>query len=152
MKARHQRLCLIVAALVVLGVITGFVFYALGENVSAFYSPTEVAEGKAPQNRFVRIGGLVQTGSFTRLPDGVSVRFKVVDHAHEINVRYTGILPDLFREGRGAVALGKFENGDFVASEVLAKHDENYMPPEVADALQKSHQEATGQTVPPAQP
>lgn len=144
MKARHQRALLILAGLVALGIIAGFVLYALRENVSAFYSPTEVHEGKAPQHKLFRVGGLVQTGSLTRLADGVSVRFVVTDGAYEIPVQYTGILPDLFQEGRGTVAQGQIENGIFAASEVLAKHDENYMPPEVADALEKAHQDAVG--------
>jgi cytochrome c-type biogenesis protein CcmE len=152
MKARHQRALLIFSGLVAMGLIVGFVLYALRENVSAFYSPTEVHEGKAPQNRIFRIGGLVQVDSLVRLPDGVSMRFVVTDGPYEIPVRYTGILPDLFREGRGAVAQGRLENGIFIATEVLAKHDENYMPPEVAQALEKAHQDSVSPPAPPSLP
>lgn len=144
MKARHQRALLILAGLVTLGLIVGFVLYALKENISAFYSPTEVHAGKAPQNRIFRIGGQVLVDSLVRLPDGISVRFVVTDTAYDIPVQYTGILPDLFREGKGVVAQGRIENGVFIATEVLAKHDENYMPPEAAEALEKAHQNAIG--------
>jgi cytochrome c-type biogenesis protein CcmE len=143
-KARHQRILLIAAGLCALALIAALVLYALSDNLSAFYTPTEVRAGKAPQNRIFRIGGLVETGSVKRQPDGAGIRFTVTDGAQALTVHYNGIiLPDLFREGRGAVAQGKLENGIFVATEVLAKHDENYMPPEVAQALEKSHREGT---------
>jgi cytochrome c-type biogenesis protein CcmE len=147
MKARHQRLALILGALVALGLIVTLVLVALQDNLSVFYSPTDIKNGKAPQNKVFRVGGLVEAGSLIRQADGLTVRFVVTDMAHQVTVQYRGnSLPDLFREGKGAVAQGKLnEDGIFVAHEVLAKHDENYMPPEVAQALEKAHQEGSGQ-------
>ncbi len=157
MKARHKRITLILAALAALALIAVFVLKALDDNLSFFYSPTEVMEGKAPHNRTFRIGGLVQKGSLVRQPDGVTLTFVVTDTVHDIPVRYKGILPDLFQEGKGVVAQGKLgADGIFTASEVLAKHDENYMPPEAAAALEKAHRAGSGQpdarTVIPAAP
>jgi len=115
------------------------VFNALGNNLSYFFSPTEVAENKAPANHVFRLGGLVQPGSLER-GEKLTVHFDVTDNAHAVKVAYTGILPDLFKEGQGVIAQGRMgSDGVFVAEEVLAKHDENYMPPEVADALEKGH-------------
>ncbi len=141
MKARHKRIALILGALAALGLIAAFVLNALNDNLAFFYSPTDVKDGKAPQNKVFRIGGLVQNGTLTRQPDGVTMAFVVTDTIHDIPVRYKGILPDLFQEGKGVVAQGKLgEDGIFTANEVLAKHDENYMPPEAAQALEKAHQ------------
>ncbi len=108
-------------------------------NIQLFYTPTEVAQGKVPPGAEFKVGGMVAADSVERLTDGLTVEFVLTDHAEDVPVRYTGILPDLFREGQGTVSVGKLDDqGVFVASKVLAKHDENYMPPEVADALQKA--------------
>lgn len=146
MKARQKRLIFILLGLVVLGLAAWLVFNALGSNMSYFYSPTEVVQKKAPQDHLFRLGGMVVKGSVQRGQE-LTVRFAVTDTANVVNVEYTGILPDLFEEGQGVIAQGKLgEDGVFVASEVLAKHDENYMPPEVADALQKAGQNTSGET------
>lgn len=138
MKARHKRLVAILVGLVVLGLAAVLVFNALGNNLSYFFSPTEIAEGKAPKDHLFRLGGLVEKGSLQRGKE-LTVRFVVTDLKHRINVSYTGILPDLFQEGQGVIAQGRMgSNGEFIADEVLAKHDEKYMPPEVAAALEKS--------------
>ncbi len=137
MKARHKRGIFILVGLVGVGLIATLVLNALQSNINLFFSPTEVVAGKAPQDRTFRLGGLVEEGSIQRQENGVTVHFGVTDNAETIVVAYTGILPDLFREGEGVVAQGKLgPNGLFEAEEVLAKHDETYMPPEVADALQ----------------
>jgi len=139
MKQRHKRLIFIIGGLAGLAVIAGFVFNALNSNMQFFFSPTEVVEKKAPQNTSFRLGGLVKDGSLSREDDGLTVHFLVTDNAESIKVTYKGILPDLFREGQGIVTQGKFNDaGQFIATEVLAKHDEEYMPPEVADALEKA--------------
>ena len=140
MKTRHQRSALIVGGLVVLGLVVALVLNAFQSNLLFFFSPTQVAAGEAPKGKAFRVGGLVKAGSLRRDADGVTLRFAITDLESEIVVRYQGILPDLFREGKGAVAQGRLgEQGDFVASEVLAKHDENYMPPEAAQALGDAH-------------
>jgi cytochrome c-type biogenesis protein CcmE len=145
MKARQKRLIFILLGLVALGLAAWLVFNALGSNMSYFYSPTEVVLKKAPQDHLFRLGGMVVKGSVQRGQE-LTVRFAVTDTANEVNVEYTGILPDLFEEGQGVIAQGKLgENGVFIASEVLAKHDETYMPPEVADALQKAGQITSGE-------
>jgi cytochrome c-type biogenesis protein CcmE len=124
------------------GVAIGFALKAFNENLMFFYTPSAVVAGEAPVGRPIRVGGLVTTGSVQRQSDGLTTRFDVTDNAESVTIQYTGILPDLFREGQGIVALGSLDNdGVFVASEVLAKHDENYMPPEVADALKTAHEE-----------
>lgn len=139
MKARHKRFGFLVVGLVVLGLATTLVLKALDSNLSYFFSPTEVAESKAPANHVFRLGGLVAPGTVER-GEELTVRFIVTDNAHNVKVAYTGILPDLFKEGQGVIAQGKLgSDGVFIADEVLAKHDENYMPPEVADALEKAH-------------
>ena len=144
MKARQKRLIFILIGLAVLGLAAWLVFNALGNNMSYFYSPTEVVEKKAPEDHLFRLGGMVVNGSVERGKE-LTVRFAVTDTANAVNVEYTGILPDLFEEGQGVIAQGKLgDNGIFVASEVLAKHDENYMPPEVADALEKAGMKNTG--------
>lgn len=146
MKARQKRLIFILLGLVALGLAAWLVFNALGSNMSYFYSPTEVVQKKAPRDHLFRLGGMVVKGSVQRGQE-LTVRFAVTDTANVVNVQYTGILPDLFEEGQGVIAQGKLgENGVFIASEVLAKHDETYMPPEVADALQKAGQTTSGET------
>lgn len=145
MKARHKRMGFVAVGAVVLGLAAWLVISALGSNMSYFFSPTEVMAGQAPQNHVFRIGGLVKPGSLERGKE-LTVRFVVTDNKEEVKVAYTGILPDLFDEGQGMIAQGKLDaSGVFVADEVLAKHDENYMPPEVQDALAKSHEEGVRQ-------
>ena len=138
---RKRRLLLVL--LIVAGVsgAATLMMKALNENINLFYSPTQVAAGEAPRGHTFRLGGLVAEGSLKReANEGLTVNFEITDSAESITVAYTGILPDLFREGQGIVALGKLDNnGLFVADEVLAKHDENYMPPEVAEALEADH-------------
>ncbi|MES9962348.1 MAG: cytochrome c maturation protein CcmE [Candidatus Sedimenticola sp. 20ELBAFRAG] len=144
MKARHKRFGFIIVGLVGLGLASWLALNALDNNLSYFFSPTEVTENKAPKDHVFRLGGLVEPGSLERGKE-LTVRFRVSDNAHKVNVEYTGILPDLFSEGQGVIAQGKLnDQGIFVADEVLAKHDENYMPPEVAEALEKGHNQAVG--------
>jgi cytochrome c-type biogenesis protein CcmE len=136
MKPRHKRLALIGGIVASAAVATGLVLNAFQSNMVFFYSPTQVAANEAPTSRTFRVGGLVQQGTVKR--DGLNVNFVVTDTAKTVSVRYVGILPDLFQEGKGVVAQGQMINGVFVAREVLAKHDENYMPPEAADAIQRA--------------
>ena len=139
MKPRHKRFAFIGLGLVVLGTATVLILNAFQSNLVFFFTPTQVVSGEAPQGRSFRIGGMVEDGSLVRENDGLTVRFVVTDTAKRVPVTYKGILPDLFKEGKGAVAQGKLNaDGTFVASEVLAKHDENYMPPEAAEALAKA--------------
>ena len=139
MKPRHRRLIYVALGLALLGVTTALVLNAFRSNLVFFYSPTQVADKEAPVNKTFRLGGLVEQGSLKRLSDGVTVTFVVTDTGKSIPVRYKGILPDLFKQGKGVVAQGRLEpDGVFHASEVLAKHDENYMPPEAADAIAKA--------------
>lgn len=139
MTPRQKRLAWIVAGLVLVGAAVGLVLFALKNNVSLYFTPTQVHNNEAPQGRNFRIGGLVEEGSVKRENDGLTVRFNITDTAEKMQVTYKGILPDLFKEGKGVVAQGKLEaDGVFRAEEVLAKHDENYMPPEAADALKKA--------------
>ncbi|MFG5409473.1 cytochrome c maturation protein CcmE [Piscinibacter sakaiensis] len=146
MKPRHKRLALASGVLVAVGAIAALVLNAFESNLVFFYSPSQVAAHEAPANRTFRLGGMVETGSVQR--DGLQVSFVVTDTARTIPVRYEGILPDLFKEGKGVVAQGQLRDGVFVAREVLAKHDENYMPPEAAEALKKAQQgQAGGATV-----
>ena len=143
MKPRHRRFAWIGAGVVLLAGAVGLVLNAFQSNLVFFFSPTDVAEHRAPQGRAFRIGGLVEEKSLTRAPDGLTVRFRVTDTAKTIPVVYTGILPDLFKEGKGVVAQGRIgPDGVFQATEVLAKHDENYMPPEAAAAIDKAHSRA----------
>ena len=136
---RKKRLMFVGLILVGIGIAAALALSAFQENIMYFYTPTEVAEGKAPQGRAFRVGGLVVSGTVQRQSDGLTVRFELTDTAKTIPIQYTGILPDLFREGQGIVALGRInEQGLLIADEVLAKHDENYMPPEVGDALKKA--------------
>lgn len=143
MKNRHKRAALIVGGLATLGIAAALVLNAFQSNLVFFFTPTQVAAGEAPRDRTFRIGGLVEAGSVKRAADGLTVQFVVTDTAKQIPVAYTGILPDLFREGKGVVAQGKLgTDGMFVASEVLAKHDENYMPPEAQHAVDQAHKAA----------
>ena len=138
MKSRHKRLILIIVGLGFLGVASSLILSAFQENLVFFFSPSDVVADKAPRDRAFRVGGVVEEGSVKR--DGVMVSFKVTDTAQTIPVVFQGILPDLFREGKGVVAQGKLgADGVFRASEVLAKHDENYMPPEAAHAVEQAH-------------
>ena len=139
MKPRHKRLTLIGGIVAAVGVATALVLNAFQSNLVFFFTPTQVAAGEAPTGKTFRIGGMVKEGSLQRQPDGLTVRFIVTDTAKEFPVAYQGILPDLFREGKGVVAQGKLgADGLFTASEVLAKHDENYMPPEAQHAVDQA--------------
>jgi cytochrome c-type biogenesis protein CcmE len=134
----------IAAGLALLGVAAGLVLNAFQSNLVFFFTPTQIAAGEAPRDRSFRVGGLVQAGSLKRAPDGLAVQFVVTDTAKSVPVAYSGILPDLFREGKGVVAQGRIgADGVFRATEVLAKHDENYMPPEAAHAVEQAHKAAT---------
>jgi cytochrome c-type biogenesis protein CcmE len=139
MKPRHRKLALIVLVVAVLGVAVALVLNAFNSNLVFFFSPTQVANGEAPTSRAFRIGGLVEEGSIRREADGLTTRFVVTDTAKSLPVTYTGILPDLFKEGKGVVAEGRLgPDGLFAATQVLAKHDENYMPPEAASAIEQA--------------
>ena len=139
MKPRHKRLAMIAGGLAALGVAAVFVLAAFRENLVFFYTPSQVAANEVPQGQAFRVGGLVAPGSLSRQPDGVTVQFVVTDTAKSVKVVYRGILPDLFREGKGVVTQGKLGgDGIFLASDVLAKHDENYMPPAAADAIKQA--------------
>lgn len=134
---RRKRLIWIVIGLAILAVAVGLVLYALKSNIVFFFTPTQIAANEAPQGRAFRVGGMVETGSVVR--NGLDVQFRVTDTVKTIPVVYRGTLPDLFREGKGVVAQGKVgPDGVFKADEVLAKHDENYMPPEAAEALKRA--------------
>ena len=147
MKSRHKTLALIGGALAILGIIAALVLNALNSNIALYITPTDVAAGKAPQDKTFRIGGMVKEGSINRQADGVTIAFIMTDTEKDITVNYKGILPDLFKEGKGAVAQGKMTAaGTFTASEVLAKHDENYMPPEAAKAVEDAQARAAGKT------
>ncbi|HYC02913.1 MAG TPA: cytochrome c maturation protein CcmE [Azospirillaceae bacterium] len=140
MTRKKRRLYMLVLALLGLGTATALTMTAFEENIVFFYSPSDL-QVKPPGERNVRIGGLVEEGSVTKAPEGMTVTFRVTDMAQSVPVTYTGIVPDLFREGQGVIAEGKLgADGVFVARELLARHDENYMPPEVADALKRSGQ------------
>ena len=139
MKPRTKRALWIAAGVAGLGVATALVLNAFQSNLVFFFTPSQVASNEAPRDRPFRVGGMVETGSVVRDKDALTVRFKVTDTARAIPVVFTGILPDLFKEGKGVVAQGRLAaDGTFKANEVLAKHDENYMPPEAADALKKA--------------
>jgi len=148
MKPRTRRLGWIVGGVAVLGVAAALVLNAFQSNLVFFFTPTQVAAHEAPQGRPFRIGGLVEAGSLAREPNSLTVRFRVTDTARTIPVTYTGLLPDLFKEGKGVVAQGTLgADGSFQASEVLAKHDENYMPPAAADAVKHAHEAMTTKTL-----
>lgn len=139
MKPRHKRFIFIGLGLLALAVASVLILNAFQKNLVFFYTPTAVANGEAPKGHGFRIGGMVEDGSLKREGDGLTVHFVMTDMAKRVPVTYKGILPDLFKEGKGAVAQGQLgADGIFLASEVLAKHDENYMPPEAADALAKA--------------
>ena len=143
MKPRHKRIAIIVGGVAALGIVAALVLGAFRQNLVFFFTPTEVVEHKAPQGRTFRIGGMVEKGSVKRQADGVTVQFTVTDTAKSIPVSFRGSLPDLFREGKGVVAQGQLgADGVFRANEVLAKHDENYMPPEAKAAVDKAHETA----------
>ena len=152
MKTRHKRVALALGGLAAVSAITALVLNAFENNLVFFYSPTQVVAQEAPKQRTFRIGGLVEEGSVKR--DGVQVNFVITDTAKTVPVRYQGILPDLFKEGKGVVAQGQLQGGVFVAREVLAKHDENYMPPEAEEAVKKAQggYQAYGKTVQGAKP
>lgn len=136
---RKKRLLIVLAILAGVGIAVGLALSALQQNINLFYTPTQIAAGEAPQGTRIRAGGMVKKGSLERSADSLDVRFVVTDFAKEVTIHYRGILPDLFREGQGIVALGKLDGaGVLVADEVLAKHDEKYMPPEVTKALKDS--------------
>lgn len=138
-KTHKKRLILILVMLIGISAAVALAVTAFRENMLYFFSPSQVMAGEAPTTRSIRLGGMVTKGSVQRASDSLLIKFSVTDYKHTIPVEYTGILPDLFREGQGIVAIGKLHtNGTFLADEVLAKHDENYMPPEVADALEKA--------------
>jgi len=139
-KSRHRRFLWIGAGVAVLGVAVALVLNVFQSNLVFFFTPSQIAANEVPKGRAFRVGGLVEEKSLTRAQDGLTVHFKITDTAQSVPVVYTGILPDLFKEGKGVVAQGRIEpDGTFRASEVLAKHDENYMPPEAADAVNKAH-------------
>ena len=143
MKARHRRFAWIAAGVAVLGVAVALVLNAFQSNLVFFFTPTQVAQKEAPQGRPFRIGGLVEDGSVKRIPNSVEVTFVVTDTAQRVPVVYSGLLPDLFKEGKGVVAQGSLgPDGTFRATEVLAKHDENYMPPEAAHAVEQAQKAA----------
>ena len=138
MKSRHKRLAIAGGVLVAVGAMAALVLNAFQSNLVFFYSPSQIAAHEAPASRTFRLGGMVQEGTVKR--DGLQVSFIVTDTAKTIPVRYEGILPDLFKEGKGVVAQGQLQEGVFVAREVLAKHDENYMPPEAAEAMKRAQE------------
>lgn len=139
MKARHKRLSLVLLGLSVLAIGAWFVLSAFQKNLVFFFTPTQILAGEAPANRSFRVGGMVEAGSLKRQADGITASFVVTDMAQRVTVQYRGLLPDLFKEGKGVVAQGKLgPDRVFVADEVLAKHDENYMPPEAAYALEQA--------------
>ena len=154
MKTRHKRMAFIVVGLSGLAVAAGLVLNALNSNLALYISPSDVLAGQAPKDKAFRLGGMVVEGSLQRQNDGLTVHFDVTDNAKTIPVSFTGILPDLFQEGQGVVAQGKMAaDGKFMASEVLAKHDENYMPPQVAEMLEKGEKAKQASGMPqPATP
>jgi cytochrome c-type biogenesis protein CcmE len=150
LKARHKRLMLIVIGLILVGLAARLILNAFQSNMVFFYTPTQVQKGEVPKGTGFRIGGLVVAGSLKRQDDGLTVHFSITDTANTVPVIYKGVLPDLFKEGKGVVAQGKVDaNGLFTASEVLAKHDENYMPPEAAEALKRAQTQGASSLVLP---
>jgi cytochrome c-type biogenesis protein CcmE len=151
MTPRQKRFSFIVAGVALVAVAVGLVLYALKNNVSLYFTPTQVYNKEAPQGRSFRIGGLVEKGSLQRQTDGLTVHFNITDTTKTMPVIFKGILPDLFKEGKGVVAQGKLEADNvFHAEEVLAKHDENYMPPEAIDAIKKAEAAKAGAVQPGA--
>lgn len=148
MKPRTRRLGWIIGGVATLGIAAALVLNAFRSNLVFFFTPTQIAAHEAPQGRPFRVGGLVESGSLQREPGTLTVRFRVTDTAQTIPVTYTGLLPDLFKEGKGVVAQGTLgSDGVFHASEVLAKHDENYMPPAAADAVKQAHEAMSTKTL-----
>lgn len=146
MNARRKRLALVSGSLAGLGLALWLVLSAFSENLVFFFTPSQIVAGKAPLGSPLRVGGMVEPGSIKKMPDGLTVRFVVTDQAQQLPVEYKGILPDLFREGKGVVAQGRRgPDGIFRADEVLAKHDENYMPPEAAYAMENAQRKAEDQ-------
>ena len=144
MKSRHKKLLLIVVGLAGIGIAAALILNAFQSNLVFFFTPTQVDKGEAPTGRAFRIGGLVEKGTLKRDGDGLTSHFVVTDTVKSMNVTYKGILPDLFKEGKGVVAEGKLgADGQFVATQVLAKHDENYMPPEAASAIEQAQKAKT---------
>ena len=140
---RKQKLILVCLMVGAVGIAAAFILKAFNQNLQLFFSPSEVIAGEVPEGAEFKVGGLVAADSIRRVGDGLTVEFALTDNGETIPVRYTGILPDLFREGQGTISVGKLDSdGVFVANKVLAKHDENYMPPEVADALNKQKAKA----------
>ncbi|MGO3739934.1 MAG: cytochrome c maturation protein CcmE [Marinomonas foliarum] len=143
---RKKRLLVITAIVLILGAAVTLVMYALQQNINLFYSPSQIAMGEAPRHVNIRAGGLVVDGSVKRNPETLAVVFEATDYQHTVTIEYRGILPDLFREGQGIVAQGQLNDGSvFIATEVLAKHDEKYMPPEVSEAV-KNAQSSMGES------
>ena len=143
---RKKRLYIVLAILAGVGIAVALALSALQQNINLFYTPTQIADGEAPVDTRIRAGGMVADGSLKRTGDSLDVEFVVTDFANNVTIRYRGILPDLFREGQGIVALGKLNaEGELIADEVLAKHDEKYMPPEVTKALEESGNLPSGQ-------
>jgi cytochrome c-type biogenesis protein CcmE len=132
---RKKTLFILLAIVIGIGIAVGLALYALRQNINLFYTPTQLVEHQAPEGRHIQAGGLVVKGSLQRSTDSLTVRFIITDLKNQVDVTYTGILPDLFREGQGVVVTGRYENGVVVADQVLAKHDEKYMPPQVKQAL-----------------
>jgi len=144
---RKRRLTFVIAIILGLGAAIGIGLVAMQQNINLFYSPKEIVENKAPFDMLIRLGGLVVEGTVKRNTEDLHVQFDLTDNAGNVTVKYNGILPDLFREGQGIVTMGKLgKDGIFIASEVLAKHDENYMSPEVADAIKQAEEEAKART------
>jgi cytochrome c-type biogenesis protein CcmE len=142
MTPRQRRMTLVAGIVVGVGIAGALALSAFRSNVTFFFDPTKVADGEVKAGQYFRLGGMVTEGSVKRAPGSLEVRFVVTDFKHDVPVSYTGVLPDLFREGTGVVAHGHMQSGTFIADEVLAKHDEKYMPPEVAKSLKRRHGEA----------
>ena len=138
MTPRQKRMSMVALIIVGVGIFMALLLMALNENINHFYGPKQVLAGEAPKDHSFRLGGLVVAGTVVRDPDSLKIHFDLTDTAESVTVQYEGILPDLFREGQGIVATGKMKDGVFMAEEVLAKHDENYMPPEVAETLKEA--------------
>jgi cytochrome c-type biogenesis protein CcmE len=152
MTPRQRRLTLVLGIVAGVSIAGAFALTAMRENVTFFLNPSEVSQGKIAEGEHFRLGGMVEKGSIRREAGSMEVRFIVTDFANDVPVSYTGVLPDLFREGQGVVANGRLTNGTFVAEEVLAKHDEKYMPPAIAKALKDKQPPAEGATASSPQP
>ena len=149
MTPRRKRMIAVAAIVIGVGAATAVALQAFQENIMYFYSPSQISDGEAPRGRAFRLGGLVTTGSLQRVPGSIEINFVVTDNAQSIPVKYSGLLPDLFREGQGVIAHGKLnDEGVFMADEVLAKHDENYMPPEAQHAVDQAQKAQKSQGAP----